>query len=453
MAQLASGQSVTLDFRLTPKADISGRITDENGEPVSGANVFLIAREYRLGELRYVYAGLSNTDDRGRYHLKSVDTGTGYLIEAVKQDRNVRAISDAPPDPKLRKKATVPTFYPNSESITAAQVMVLQPGEKRDGTDMSLRRSASYCLDGVLATERGPGPLQFSIEQREPSSGYSGDGGMFMMPPSGTAGPDGRIRICDLHPGVYCMDVYDAMNGGPAFFGETEVAVGDKDVHKVNVVGRARISVRGEIAWDGKPPDQPVSAKIRLFLNPMNRAFFQQEIDSTHTQVLNVPGEFALQGLLADDYTAMISGIPDGAYVKDILYGGQSALHEPVHAGKTIGTDLRILLATDGGKISLKVQDKDGNPMPDCTTVLFPESANTEATLADSMLPGQTDQYGTYTSSTIAPGTYYVLATSDAVNRTPEGIAKLMRARTQAQKVELKANGSASVTLLPISLQ
>jgi hypothetical protein len=91
--------------------------------------------------------------------------------------------------------------------------------------------------------------------------------------------------------------------------------------------------------------------------------------------------------------------------------------------------------------------------MPDCTTVLFPESANTEATLADSMLPGQTDQYGTYTSSTIAPGTYYVLATSDAVNRTPESIAKLMRARTQAQKVELKANGSASVTLLPISLQ
>jgi hypothetical protein len=39
------------------------------------------------------------------------------------------------------------------------------------------------------------------------------------------------------------------------------------------------------------------------------------------------------------------------------------------------------------------------------------------------------------------------------VNRTPESIAKLMRARTQAQKVELKANGSASVTLLPISLQ
>jgi len=453
MAQLASGQSLTLDFRLTPKADISGRVTDDNGEPVPGANVFLIAREYRLGELRYVYAGLSSTDDRGQYHLKNVETGTGYLIEAVKQDRNVKSISDAPADPKLRKKAMVPTFYPNSESIAAAQVMVLQPGEKRDGTDITLRRSASYCLDGVLATERGPAPLRFSIEQSEPSSGASGDGAMYMSPPSGAAGPDGHIRICDLHPGTYRLDVYDGLNQGTAFFGETEVAVGDKDVHKVSVLGRPKISVRGEVALDGKPPDQPVAAKMRLTLEPMTRAFFGSELDATYPPPLAVPGEFTLQGLLADDYLTKTSSIPDGTYVKDVLFGGQSALHEPIHAGKTMGTDLRILLGTDGGKISLKVQDKDGNPIPDCTTVLFPETANTEATLADSMLPGQTDQYGTYTSATIAPGTYYVLAASDAVNRTPESIAKLMRARTQAQKVDLKANGSTSVTLTPLTLQ
>jgi len=453
MVRLAPGQSLPLDFRLAPEADISGKVTDDNGEPVPGAYVFLIAREYRLGALRYVYANLSTTDDRGFYHLKNVDTGTGYLIEAVKQDRNVKAISDAPADPKLRKKATVPTFYPNSESVAGAQVMLLQAGEKHDGTDIALRRSVSYCLDGVLATERGPGPLRFSIEQREPSSGASGNGAMFMSPPSGTAGPDGRIRVCNLHPGVYSLDAFDGGNDGPVFFGETEVPVGDKDIHKVSVVGRAKISVRGEVAWDGKPPDQPVTGKINLAVNPMTRAPFGDEIKSFYGKSLAVPGEFALQGLLADDYSAEVSQIPDGIYVKDILYGGQSVLHEPMHAGKTMGTDLRILLATDGGKISLKVQDKDGNPVPDCTVVLFPETANSDGTLADSMLPGQTDQYGSYTSATIAPGTYYVLATGDAVNRTPESIAKLLRARTQARKVELKANGSASVTLSPISLQ
>jgi len=453
VAHVASGQNVTLDFRLTTAAEISGKVTDENGEPVPGANVFLIAREYRLGALRYVYARLSNTDDRGVYHLKNVDAGTGYLIEAVKQDRYLRAISDAPADPKLRKRATVPTFYPNGESVAAGQVLVLAAGEKRDGMDISLRRSAAYCLDGVLATERGPAPLRFSIEQSEPSSGASGDGAMYMNPPSGMAGADGRIRICDLHPGVYRLEAYDALGEGLGFFGETEVAVGDKDVHKVSVVGRAKISVRGEVAWDGKPPDQPVTGKIRLTLEPMTRAFFGAELNATHPPPLAVPGEFALQGVLADDYLTKTFGIPDGIYVKDILYGGQSALREPIHAGKTMGTDLRIMLGTDGGKISLKTQDKDGNAIPECTVVLFPDTANSEAALADSMIPGQTDQYGAYTSATIAPGSYYVLATGDAVNRTPESIGKLMRARTQAQKVDLKAGGSAAVTLLPVSLQ
>ncbi|MDQ2776792.1 MAG: carboxypeptidase regulatory-like domain-containing protein, partial [Acidobacteriota bacterium] len=202
IVQLASGQDLTVDFRLSPKASISGRIVDENGEPTPGVEVFLIAREYRLGALRYVYAGVSATDDRGRYELKNIEAGPGYLIEAAKRNRKLNPISDVPADPKLRRKTTVPTWYPDSDSVEAAQVMVLQPGEHREGMDIQLKRSASYCLDGVLATDSGPAPLIFSLEEREPSSGASGDGAMFVSPPQGMAGPDGRIRLCDLHSGV-----------------------------------------------------------------------------------------------------------------------------------------------------------------------------------------------------------------------------------------------------------
>jgi hypothetical protein len=98
------------------------------------------------------------------------------------------------------------------------------------------------------------------------------------------------------------------------------------------------------------------------------------------------------------------------------------------------------------------VTDKDNNPMPDFKVVLLPASASTDAGLADSMLQGQTDQYGAYSSGTIAPGKYYVLATNDSVDRTPETIAKLLLARTNANQMELPPNGSVSVTLLPTDL-
>lgn len=454
MMQLAPGQDLTVDFRLNPSSNISGRVTDENGEPVPGAGVRLIAREYRLGQLRYVYAKSSETDDQGKYKFANVEPGPGYLIEAVKEDHKLSAISDAPADPKLRKKAVVPTWYPDSNSMDAGQIVVLQPGEHREGTDIRLRKSLSYCIDGVLAGDRGPAPLRFSIEQLSPSSGESGDGGSYLAPAGGEAGADGQIRICGLSSGVYRMTAYQESNNGHTFYGEEEVPVGDKDVHGIKVYGRQQISVSGELVWDSKAPDQPVSGQVRLMLMPMTRAFFMSELASTaNLPPLTVPGQFNLPGLLADDYSVKVLRVPDGSYLKDIVYGGQSALYEPMHVGKTMGSSLRIVLAHDGGVVRVNVTDKDNKPVTDCKVVLLPDSATTEAAVADAMLQGQTDQFGAYTSGSIAPGKYFVLATDGSFDRTPEGIMRLMRARTQAQQVELTPNGTANLTLSPLALQ
>jgi hypothetical protein len=426
---------------------------DENGEPIPGANVYLIAREYRLGALRYVYGGNSETDDRGQYQLNNVPAGPGYLVEATKRNRKLDSTANAPADPKLRKKVLVPAWYPDSDSLDGAQVVVLQPGEHREGMDFRLPRAVSYCIDGVLATDNGPGPLNFSIEEQEPTSGESGDGGRFVGPPSGTAAPDGRFRVCDLHSGVYRLIAYNRLSQGPTFFGETEVPIGDKDVHGLRAFGRAHGSVSVQSSWDGKPPDQSTPAAVHLWIRPMTRAFFMTEISATsNLPPLPVPGQFTLRGLLCDDYAITVMNIPQGAYLKEVLYSGRSALHEPMHVGKTAGSDLSLVLAHDGGVISVKVTDKDNNPMPDFKVVLLPASASTDAGLADSMLQGQTDQYGAYSSGTIAPGKYYVLATNDSVDRTPETIAKLLLARTNANQTELPPNGSVSVTLLPTDL-
>jgi hypothetical protein len=300
-------------------------------------------------------------------------------------------------------------------------------------------------MDGLLSSDKGPGPLMFSIEERQPTSGESGDGGMYIVPPEGKAAADGHIRICDLHSGVYRLTAFDP----GSFYGQVEVPVGDKDVHNVRVFGRPRIAISGEVAWDGKPPDQPESEKISLWFQPMTRAPFSEEIGSTNNlPPVSIPGQFNVPGLFMDDYNLKILRIPAGAYLKDVVYGGFSALHEPVRVGKTAGSSLRILLAHDGGTVTLKVADKDNKLVPDCHVVLLPETASSEATLADAMLPGQTDQNGIYTSPTIAPGKYFVIATNGPISRTPENLQNLLRLRDHAQIIDLQANGSSQINRL-----
>jgi hypothetical protein len=68
------------------------------------------------------------------------------------------------------------------------------------------------------------------------------------------------------------------------------------------------------------------------------------------------------------------------------------------------------------------------------------------------MLQGQSDQFGVYTSGSLAPGKYFVLATNASVDRTPESSGKLMRAQIHAQETELPPNGSIAVTIMPMDL-
>ncbi len=62
---LAAGQDLTgIDVRIRPYGEISGKVLDENKEPIPGMPVYLLAREYSSGSLRYIY-------DDGNVHYES----------------------------------------------------------------------------------------------------------------------------------------------------------------------------------------------------------------------------------------------------------------------------------------------------------------------------------------------------------------------------------------------
>ena len=446
---VSAGQELTsIDFQLRPNAEISGKVIDQNSEPMPGIGVYLVAREYSYGTLRYVYAGGARTDDQGQYLLDNVGTGRAYLLVAQNRPQTLSALSPEPVNPRLRKPAFLPTYYPGTPSPEGGQLLTLRSGERRENMDIQVQRSASYCLQGVV-NAGGTEGVRFRIEESWPASGANGDGSMFVGAPGGVTGPDRKIRICGLHSGEYRLTAYlETSPAAPDFFGTAMVVISDKDEDQIVLAASPRVPVPGQVDWDGAPPEPPVTSNLLIDVRPIARTPFGSELNSPRPPI---PGKFSFENMFVDDYAAQIRNVPAGAYLKEVTYGDRSVLYEPLRPGTAAGeATLRVILARDGGKISAKVADKDGNPVADANVVILPESAASEAVLAAQMVSGQVDQNGAWTTNMLAPGKYYVLATQGPVLKSPEIVNKLWLARSKAKEVDLAPGATAQVTLSPL---
>src|SRR5205807_4548536 len=123
---------------------------------------------------------------------------------------------------------------------------------------------------------------------------------MYFSSPGATIGLDGKIRICDLHQGDYTITVHSQGGDMPVFFGTATVNIIDQDVSKVLVTAHPRVTVPGEIVWEGAPPDPPVSSQLSINPRPMTRAPFRGEFRAARA---SMPGQFSLDNVFMDEYS------------------------------------------------------------------------------------------------------------------------------------------------------
>ncbi len=445
-----------IDFSVKVNGFISGKVLDENKEPVPGITVWLVSREYYRGVLGYFLKSSAMTNDRGEYTLSRVLSNHPYLLMAEKRDRRLPALSDVPLDPKLRRRAPMRTFYPGATDRDGGTPLWIRPGEHREGADIELKKSQNYCAEGVISGSAGPGPANFSITGLQPSDGQSSGGGLMAGMPGGMSGPDGRFRICNLSPGTYRLAAFES---GPArgvlatmgSHAQLPIAISDQDVTNLHVNLGPGPRLEGEVALEGPAPVDPIGFRVNVSLTPMLRSILPGENFFARCDLPS--STFSFSGLVVGDYDVRVSMNGPGYYVKDVTWAGNSALHQPLHVGSAMeGTPLRVTIASDGASLSAAVNDKDGNPQPDMQVLVLPKEITSEADLQATLVTGVTDQLGTYRSHTLAPGKYYVVATNEIFDATPESIGRLWRARNHFQEVELTSKGSAQLSLQPVRI-
>jgi hypothetical protein len=124
--------------------------------------------------------------------------------------------------------------------------------------------------------------------------------------------------------------------------------------------------------------------------------------------------------------------------------------NQPLRPNSAAGeASLWVTLGSDGGYISARVTDTDGNPAS-ANVAIIPQLALPDAELSNQIVFGMTDDAGRFTSAMLAPGRYHVIAGTTATGSAPDFVTAWLGARSEATEVEVNPGGNVAVALHPV---
>jgi len=118
-----------IEIALQSAAAISGRVSDESGDPVLGARV--IVERVQDGNQRRVTLGGFESDDRGEYRVGGLPGATVVVSVTITGD----PVAVQTGNRTIISPSSSRVFFPNATADDGAEHMTLKPGDERGGVD------------------------------------------------------------------------------------------------------------------------------------------------------------------------------------------------------------------------------------------------------------------------------------------------------------------------------
>jgi protocatechuate 3,4-dioxygenase beta subunit len=400
---LSRGQNLKdVDFRLTPHGVITGRVVDEDGEPVPYVRVQLLTYRYQQGRKQLGYAGGGNTDDLGDYRIFGVAPGK-YFVSAMAnnqasmyaQDRSAAALPD---------EDYVPTYYPGTTDVsTAAQLEVTPGGQVRD---VMMRLSKTH-------TVRVKGHVSYSVPGHPRVNVYllprtQGMGGPMPVRPS-QIDPKGDFDIRGVAPGSYSLTAV-INDGTKSYQTRVPLEVGASNIERANLAIGPGIEVRGTVRVEGNEAQPADLSNLRLMLQPRELGGIM--FGGVAPGKLDEGRGFKIQDVSPGLFNLMVMGLPAGFYVKSVRSDQTDVLTTGLNT-EAAQAPLEVLLSGSAAQVSGSVQNAATNtPMAGATVVLVPQEKERKDQ-ANYYKQINSDQNGAFTFKDVVPGEYKVYAWED----------------------------------------
>ena len=390
---VSAGQKLTgVELRLTPQAVLTGRVLDEDGEPVSSASVQALRYSFTRGrrQLSVVLGG--TTDDRGEYRLYGLAPGK-YYVSASQQGsggRNAR-----PQNPVDTEEIYAPTFYPNAVEPATAVALDAAPGAVLGGLDVTLAKVRTVRVSGKV-TDSGGKPAArntrvFVVPREGAVSGFNRQSPVTMQ--------QGMFVARGLRPGAYVLGA-DTWDGEKRSSARLPIDVGSEPLDNLNLTLVPAIDVPGRVRVDGTAQTNLTSLLVVL----------QSRTDSAMGGAaggrVKEDGAFTLTNAAPEAYTVSVSGLTENFYVKSIRQGQTDALASGLNL--THGAaPVDIVISPAGGQID-GVSMAGEAPAAGATVVAVPDERRDGA--SQFYKSATADQDGRFSLKGLAPGGYKLYA-------------------------------------------
>jgi Carboxypeptidase regulatory-like domain len=421
-----AGQSVDdLVLRMLPTAVITGRITDEDGDPMSG--VRMVALKKVPGKGRRQAQGTEATNDLGEYRLAGLFPGQ-YLVVAMpppdfrdyeqrdyeqrnneQRDREQRGRDQKEKlpqaDPRDAKADTryLTTYYPGTYDAAQASPLSLKAGDEIP-VNLTLIPSRTYRVRGIVT---GITPGQKPIVELVSKAGDSIH--------ASEVRPDGQFELRGVGPGSYIVRA-SIGSESVAVTARQEISVVSGDVEGVKLSPQPSFSIFGRLHVEGASvvPTQ-FSVDLRTTELPEETGFFISQEAFGASAPVDRLGNFEWKHVNSGNYIVrLFGGDPQSNFfLKSAKLGGRD-IETGFTASGPASLDVTVSFKAGivEGLVFEKEKDVDNNcSVANAAVVAVPEEKYRK--LPDRFGIGETDQRGRFTIRGLAPGSYSLYAWQD----------------------------------------
>jgi protocatechuate 3,4-dioxygenase beta subunit len=424
---LMTGQELKdLEFKLMPQGVITGKVLDEEGEPVRGAFIN-VTRQAQSSGGRGAGMGGEQANDVGDYRVADLAPGR-YIVQANPTPDFWGRQEGVEKSDEVRE-AHVPTFYPGVTDAASASAVEVGPGQEVSGINITLRRSRVYRVSGTVsgAAAGQLKTMNLSLYPRDRRAML-----MFFGAGGARVNADGTFTIGKVQPGSYNLNLMLRGDGRPQVVGRAPVDVGEADVEGVVVRVSQGLTLNGFVRVEGK--EKIEISGIRLVLRSADGIGFGMQ-----NAMVKEDGTFRMDGVMPDRYSIGTYNLPEGTYLKSVRLGNQDAPDKSVDLSQAQGsTTIELVLSPNAGTVEGLVTD-DEKPAQGISVLLMPDPP-----IADD--PSQakwanTDQNGRFSIKGVAPGDYKLYASAESLTDVLQDPDALKPFEEKAVKATVREKG------------
>jgi protocatechuate 3,4-dioxygenase beta subunit len=435
--QITDGQAASnIDLRLTRGGVITGRIVDEDGEPLARALVTVQRYQYVRGERQLTPAGSDQTDDRGQYRVFALPPGEYYVSASAGglaqlmgrgglqqlaaafggPGRGGRgAPAGSPEEPESTGYA--PTYYPGVVSASEAGKVTVGPGTEANGIDVQIQLVPFARVSGIVAGATDGAAVMLVAEDTRVGP-LARLGGQVL---TGRAQADGTFSIGNVPPGRFVAIA--RAGGGEPRTGMQTIVVNGQNIDGVTVTLQPPVTISGHITVESSgtpaPEDYSVFRLEAPDVNPLPLGGGGRLGGPGAAGVrTDKNGAFQIRNLLPGAHYIRVSG--GGVQgqvqwtVKAINVGGQDVADSYIELKPGQNVDgVTVVLTDRTTEIAGTVRDARNAGMSAVSVIAFstdeahwrPQSRRIQAV--------RTDASGAFRVRNLPPGDYFLVAADD----------------------------------------